>query len=174
MNNLQLENSSQLFIVILLVAYIIYRQIALRPVKPGKYVILPIIFFYLTLKAIACLGGDLAYRELAPIILLASIGLVSGIASGMITKIFTGDDGILYQKGGIAAAILLLVTIPLRYILRHSIAFLPGGEILTNTGISYLIVISFQLISRSITIFLRCPQVWILYMQQRKNKRNKI
>lgn len=35
MNNLQLANLSQLGMVILILGYIIYQQIALRPVKPS-------------------------------------------------------------------------------------------------------------------------------------------
>ena len=174
MNNLQSANLSQLFVVILLVAYIVYKQIVSRPVKPKKYVILPIVFFYLTLNSIANLGENIIYKETAPMILLASIGLVSGIASGMVTKIFTGEDGVLYQKGGVPAAILLFLTIPIRYILRHSIASMPGGGVLNNAGVSYLIMLSSQLISRSLTIFIRCPRVWSLYMQQRKSKSRKI
>lgn len=170
MNNLQLANLSQLGIVILILGYIIYQQIALRPVKPSRYVVLPIVLFYFTLKGIASLGGNI-YRGTAPMVLLTSIGLVSGLVSGMITKIFTGEDGVLYQKGGVAAAILLLFTIPIRYILRHSIVSLPGGELLQSADISYLIMLSSQLISRSLTVFLRSPQVWTLYLQQRSNKK---
>ncbi|ACA55688.1 hypothetical protein FDC45_17535 [Clostridium botulinum] len=170
MNSLQLGNLSQLGVAILVLIYIVYLQIALRPVKPSRYVILPIILFYITIKAIAGLGGDI-YKEIAPMVLLATIGLVSGLASGLITKIFTGEDGVLYQKGGIAAAILLFFTIPIRFILRHSIASLPGGKVLNNTGISYLIMLSSQFISRSLVVFVRSPQVWTLYLQQRRNKK---
>lgn len=170
MNYLQSSNLSHLCIVILVLAYIIYQQIALRPVKPSRYVVLPIVLFYFTLKGIAGLGGYI-YKETAPMVLLASIGIISGLASGIITKIFTGEDGVLYQKGGVAAVMLLLFTIPIRFILRHLIASLPGAEVLQNAGISYLIMLSSQLISRSLTVFVRCPQVLTLYLQQRKNKK---
>lgn len=172
MNNLQLANLSQLGMVILILGYIIYQQIALRPVKPSRYVVLPIVLFYFTLKGITGLGGDI-YKETAPMILLASIGIISGLASGMITKIFTGEDGVLYQRGGVAAVVLLLFTIPIRFILRHSIVSLPGGEVLQNAGISYLIMLSSQLISRSLTVFVRSPQVWTLYLQQRSDKKSR-
>lgn len=174
MNNLQLANLSQLSVVILLFAYMIYKQIILRPVKPRKYVILPIIFLYLTLNAMVSLSGDIIYNEASLMILLASIGVASGIASGMVTKVFTGEDGVLYQKGGVAAAILLLVTIPIRYMLRHSISSMPGGQVLNNAGVSYLIMFSSQLISRSLTILIRCPEVWSLYLEKRKNRRKGI
>ncbi|WP_411680182.1 hypothetical protein [Clostridium thailandense] len=170
MSNLQTTNLSQLGMIILIFGYVIYRQFALRPVKSSRYVILPIILLFFTVKAIISLGGDL-YKEAAPIILLASIGIVSGLASGMITKIFTGDDGILYQKGGVAAVILLLFTIPTRLILKHSILSLPGGAVLQSAGISSLIVVSSQVISRSLTVLARCPQVWSLYLEHRKSKR---
>lgn len=173
MNNLQAFNLTQICLFIAFLIYIIYKQIALRPVKPGKYIILPIIFFYLAINAISGLGGEIS-ADIAPMIFLASIGIISGISSGMITKIFKGDDGILYQKGGIAAALFLLVTIPMRYILRHSISSFPSGEIFNNTGISYLIMLSSQLISRSLTVLIRCPEVWTSYIKQRKNKKKKV
>lgn len=170
MYHLQSVNLTRLAVVILVLAYIIYRQITLRPVKPSKYIIFPIILFYFTLNKISGLDLDM-YKETAPMLLLVSIGLVSGLASGIVTKIFTGEDGVLYQKGGVATAILLLFMIPIRYILRHSIASLPGGDILQNSGISYLVMFSSQLISRSLIVLVRCPQVWSLYFQQRRDKR---
>ncbi|OOM77075.1 hypothetical protein [Clostridium sp. BL-8] len=174
MNYLQTQNLSQLFVVILLLAYTIYKQVILRPVKPKKYVILPIIFLYLTFNAMANLSPNIIYKEAAPLFLLASIGLISGIASGMVTKIFTGEDGILYQQGGIAAAIVLFFTIPIRYILRHSLISTSEFVVLNNAGVSYLIMFSSQLISRSLTIFIRCPMIWSLFLDQRKNRRKKI
>jgi hypothetical protein len=172
MNHLQLAKLIQLAIIILILVYVFYKQVALRPVKPSKYVVAPIVLFYITLKQIEGIGGNM-YTEAAPIVLLTSIGLASGIASGIVTKIFTGKDGVLYQKGGVAAAILLLFTIPIRYILRHSIASLPGGAVLQNAGVSYLIMLSSQFTSRSLTVFARCPQVWTLYVQQRRNKKTR-
>ncbi|WPC40016.1 hypothetical protein [Clostridium sp. JS66] len=172
MHNLQSVNLFRLLITILLAAYIIYKQITLRPVKPKKYIIIPIIFLYLTLDSIANLNQDIIYKEITPIILLALTGIVSGIASGMVTKIFTGKDGLLYQKGGLPAAILLFIAIPIRHILRHSISSMPRCQVLNNAGISYLIMLSSQLISRSITMLLRCPEILSLYIQQRKKRKN--
>jgi hypothetical protein len=172
MNHLELLNLNHLILVILILAYIIYKQITLRAVKPSKYIIFPIILLYITIGEITSLHLDM-YKELAPILLLLSIGLISGIASGMLTKIFTGKDGILYQKGGIAAAILLLFIIPIRIMLRHSIAAIPGGAILQASGASYLIMLSSHFISRSLTIIIRCPQIWSLYLQHRSNRRTR-
>lgn len=170
MNGLQLSNLSQLLEVLFVLAYIIYRQVALRPVKPSKYVILPIVIFYFTIKAMAGLDRSIS-EEAVPILLLALAGIISGLASGFLTKIFTGEDGVLYQKGGIAAAILLFFTIPMRFLLRHSILSLPGGEVLNNAGVSYLIMLLFQYISRSLIVLVRSPQVWTLYQQQRSDKK---
>lgn len=167
MHNLQL---GQLFIAILVISYVLYQQVALRPVKPSRYVILPIVLIYFTLKAICSLGGSI-YVGAAPMILLVSLGGASGVAAGMITKVFKGEDGTLYQKGGVAAVALLLCTIPVRYVLRSSISSMPGGEILRNGNVSYLILCSSQIISRSLTIFARSPQVWALFLEKRRNKK---
>lgn len=167
--NLQSSDLSQLFIVILIVVYIFYKQIALRPVKASKYVILPILLIFFALQGIDGLGMAVHKSE-AQIILLASIGVVSGIVSGIITKIFRGEDGILYQKGGVATAILLICTFSLRYILTRVVSTLPEGQVFSDASISYLIMFSCQFLSRSLTVFARCPEIWELYLQERRDK----
>lgn len=171
MNYLHLANLIHLLIITLLIIHNIYRQVTLRPVKPRKYIILPIIFIYITLSSITQLGETIIYKEAMQFILLASLGIISGIISGIITKIFTGDDGVLYQKGGLAATLILLIVLTTRYFLRHSLAYMPGGALLDKEGLSYLIILSSQLLSRSITMLIRCPQIFNLYVSTRQNRR---
>ncbi|MDP4144051.1 MAG: hypothetical protein Q8936_06135 [Bacillota bacterium] len=155
-----------IFVIGLMIIYLFYIQIAKRPVKAGRYVIMPLILIYAALGAVGDLKNTSALFSLGTFILV-TVSLVLGVVSGLITKIFKGEDGILYQQGGWKVAVFLLIAFPLKFILRHYLGALPGNEFLNNQSTAYLLIYSVQVTARSITVFFRCPEVFSSFSEQK-------
>jgi hypothetical protein len=166
------NQAPNLLIIIALIGYVFYLQVALRPVRASKYIIFPAILVILTLDSVYKLIG-VSNVSLTPLCLLTAIGVLLGITSGIITRVFTGVDGKLYQHGGWPTILFLLITVPIRFGLRHTLAMQPGNEILKNIGVSYLVLISSQLVSRSFVIILKLPKIWNIFLEERKKRRKR-
>jgi hypothetical protein len=169
MNNLQALGLHQLYLMGLVLFYIVYKQVVTRPVKGSRYIIIPLLLIYFTLESIDSITGGLGKAAVA-LTILASVGVITGVISGMLTKIFRGEDGILYQSGGVSVLVFLVITIPIRIMLRYTLGHIPGNEVLNYAGLSYLVMISCQMVAKSIVVIWRRPEVLQLIFQQRADK----
>lgn len=169
MNSLQGVHLSQLYLVALVLIFIIYKQVVVKPVKGSRYVITPLVLIYITLNSVDSIKGGLFSARYA-IVILVSIGIFTGIISGFITQIFRGEDGVLYQKGGWPALVFLIIIIPIRIMLRLSLGHMAGNEIINQAGLSYLIMLSSQMVFKSGTILFRSPEVLRLVLEKRSRR----
>ena len=108
--------SSSLILVIGVVIYMCYSQYRTKPIKAKSYIILPIIFIFIGYQGMKSFHGNLT--NYIPVIAVACvICIVLGAFSGIAVKIFTGKDGVLFQKGGILAIIFLIITLGVKALL---------------------------------------------------------
>lgn len=161
-----------LFITVVIIIYWFKRQVRIKPVKTSRYTTIPIILTYFALSALDKFHGNIIYN---PVILFSvAVGIVNGIMCGIGTKIFRGDDGVLYQQGGIITAVLLfmmlVINIGIRIVLSHD----PRYSEFLSDGLCTLLMFSCQYITRSAVVLTRSPEVREQYKKDRKAKKNKI
>lgn len=98
------------------------------------------------------------HLRIHPLIYLVVIAVILGCTSGLITKIFIGDDGDLYQRGGWKMTIFIII-IPFGVFLRYTLALHPGNEILKDLSIYYTVMLTTQIVARNIIMLLKIPMV---------------
>lgn len=150
---MEILNETEL-IIICIVLYMVYKQVIVKPVKQLKYISITILLIVGTMLSIYA-TNESVWNIRMYIFILMGLGIITGTISGMITKLFRSDDGILYQKGGVMAFVFCIIFIPLKFIFRHKLGSLPGNEVLNQGAISYLIVISMQVLVKSIIVIFR-------------------
>lgn len=156
---------------VVLIIYMIYVQVAERSFKPKKYIIWPIILVWVTFSTLEKIKGGIAQASLG-ILLLVIIGIICGVIAGFITKIYKKEDGNTYIKGGWQMLVFLIISLPIRFILSHLITSWPQ-DVALNYGTAYLVRLTFQFIARGIVVYLRVPEFWQIYSEQRKARRQR-
>lgn len=154
-------NIISIILIIFLACYIIYRQVTTKKIKPKKRLIMIAILIFLSLESVSSIAS-IEHLSMHPLIYLVVIALIFGCISGLITKIFIGDAGELYQRGGWKMTIFLIIIIPLRVLLRHTLALHPGNEILKDLSIYYTVMLTGQITARNIIILLKIPMVRVV------------
>ena len=160
--------SSSLVLVLAVIVYMCYSQYKTKPVKAKSYIVTPIILIFIGYEGMKSFHGNLT--SYIPVIAAACIiCIVLGLISGSTVKIFTGKDGVLYQKGGILSIILVLLTLGVKALI---VAFLghtqysavAQGDMLT------MLMLGCQYAGRSATVILREPKILEKFKEERKNK----
>lgn len=151
-------NITTLIMIIALYAYWFYNQIITKRVKPRRFIIMPLIFIYFLYKSSSSI--DITTLLTPVTFLLVAIGIISGIATGFLTKLFYGDDGALYQKGGLTTALILVGIMVLKVILKYSLAHMPAYHAILSGSFLTLLVLVIQFFTKTIVIFIRHPEVF--------------
>lgn len=152
-----MPNLEILILVLAVIVYIFYNQYRTKPVKIKRFIILPLVFIFISYEGMKAFHGNLS--TYIPIIaLLCIISIILGFLSGRKVKIFTGEDGVLYQRGGIIAIIFLVATIAVKglaiVILSNTqYAVIAQGDMLT------MLMLGCQYAARSISVILKEPKV---------------
>lgn len=168
MGNFQVASLTNIIVVVALILYMIYIQVAERNFKAKKYIVLPIVLIWFTIFTVQKIRGDI--KQIAPgILMLILIGLICGVIAGFITKIYRKDDGNLYLKGGWQMLLFLIISLPVRMILSHLITRLPQ-EIGLDYATAYLVRLTFMFIGRAIVIYMRVPDFWNVFHSQREER----
>ncbi len=169
MGNFQVASLPNIIIVVALIIYMIYIQVAERSFKAKKYIVLPIVLIWFTISNIEKIKGGIV--QTGPgILMLIVIGLICGVIAGFITKIYRKEDGNLYIKGGWQMLLFLIVSLPIRMILSHLITSLPQ-EIGLDYATAYLVRLTFVFIGRAIVIYMRVPDFWNVIHYQREERK---
>jgi|GEM_PF-2023098 ABC-type multidrug transport system permease subunit len=169
MGNFQVASFTNIIIVVALIIYMIYIQVAERRFKAKKYIVFPIIFIWFTISTLENIKGGI--EKIAPgIIMLIVIGLICGVIAGFIAKIYRKEDGNLYIKGGWQMLLFLIISLPIRMILSHLITSLPQ-DIGLDYATAYLIRLTFVYIGRAIVIYMRVPDFWNVFHSQREERK---
>lgn len=148
-------NLNDMYIIIIVFIYMIYLQTKKRKINPSKRIIVALIFLYLTIESFLTVKTSIL-NCIYPLFLLIMIGVIAGIATGLVAKIFKGEDGKWYQQGGIITILILIMAIVFKILFRNLILKLPGGTYLNAGGFSFMVVYSAQIITRSVVILSRC------------------
>ncbi|MBU3092861.1 hypothetical protein KPL35_12340 [Clostridium sp. CF011] len=169
MGNFQITSLIHIIIVVALIIYMIYIQVAERSFKAKKYIVLPIVLIWFTISMVEKNKGGI--EQSAPgILLVIIIGLICGVIAGFITKIYRKEDGNLYIKGGWQMLLFLIISLPIRIILSHLIRSLPQ-EIGLDYATAYLVKLTFVFIGRAVVIYMRVPDFWnVIHSQREKRK----
>lgn len=169
MGNFQVTSLTNIIIIIALIIYIIYIQVAERSFKAKKYIVLPIVFIWITISVIEKIKGGIE-QAVPGILMLIVIGLMCGVIAGFITKIYRKEDGNLYIKGGWQMLLFLIISLPIRTILSQLIINLPQ-EIGLDYATAYLVRLTFLFIGRAIVIYMRVPDFWNVIHSQREERK---
>lgn len=165
MKNFDMNLLIQIFPIIIAILYMLYVQIAERTFKPKKYIIWPIILLWVTFNTLDKMKGNIVNAGLG-ILFLVIIGLICGVIAGFITSIYKKEDGVTYVCGGWRMVLFLLISLPIRFALSYYIRSLPQNAVL-DFGTAYLIRLTFQFIARGVVVYLRVPEFWTIFNEQR-------
>jgi hypothetical protein len=153
-----IHSPNYLILLVFGLLFFLFRQIKQVQVNVYKYIIIALAAGYFTLNSISKLSGN-DFKLSGGLIGLTIIGILSGIISGLLTKISKGEDGKAYQQGGRAVIIIALAVVPIPFIIRMFSNTLSGSAILNNVTVSILLLISTQIISRLFIILLRMTDI---------------
>lgn len=160
---------TNIIIVMSLIVYIIYIQVVERKFKARKYIIMPIIFIWITISILQKIKGGIE-KVIPEILMIIAIGLICGVIAGFITRIYKKEDGNFYIKGGWQMLLFLIISLPIRIILTHLITSLPKDTSL-DYATAYLVRLTFIFIGRSVVLYIRIPDFWDVFHSQREARK---
>lgn len=155
-------------IIILIICYLFYSQCAEKPVKGKKYIILPIILIligYIDIRKLNIISNN----YLIILIILCITFLIIGLLSGIFIKFYRKDDGILYEKGGLILGLFLIGGIVLKELIIRILAH-TQYSLITQGDFLLILLLGFQFAGKSITAIFREHDIWIEYIESKKNK----
>ena len=159
LNTMNLASPVAILVVVGFLGYYYYTLVSTRSFSGWKLWLIPLILGYF---AVENLPADLTSdgHEIESVLLSAALGLVNGIFQGYFITLYRGQDQRLYQKGSWTAALVLLLTMPIRLGIRYLIVGVPSPSSAGEDFLFvYLVMFFCVLIGRGVTVVARHPWV---------------
>jgi hypothetical protein len=107
---------------------VIYRQFVARPVSaPRRALLIPLALVAFGVVSLSRVP-PFSLLDLAIIALDLAVGLVLGVVRGSATRVWRNDDGVAWQRGTLALALLWIVSVAARVGLGAAGGFLGVGQ----------------------------------------------
>jgi hypothetical protein len=143
------------------VGYYYYRLVTTTQFNRRNLWLMPIVVGFFTATNVP--QGLLADgREIEPALVSLALGLATGIFQSYFITLYRDPSGVTWQKGSWTAALVVLVTLPIRFGLRYVLfggSIFAAGTMDKEVMFGYLVLFLALLVGRAVGLIARHPML---------------